>query len=95
MDLAEQFEKLIDVCNSGSIELFFADLKGILDALTVEDQRGVAEGLNEEGQAVFSILTKPEPVPSKFEKTEVKNVCKDLLAALKREKLVLDWREKQ
>lgn len=45
--------------------------------------------------ALFDILTKPEPVLTKAEEAEVKKVCRELLATLKREKLVLDWREKQ
>ena len=32
---------------------------------------------------------------TKAEEAEVKKVCRELLATLKREKLVLDWREKQ
>ena len=31
---------------------------------------------------------------TKAEEAEVKRVCRELLATLKREKLVLDWREK-
>jgi type I restriction enzyme, R subunit len=34
-------------------------------------------------------------VLTKAEQAEVKKVCRELLATLKREKLVLDWREKQ
>ena len=97
MDLAEKFQALIDEYNAGSqnIEAFFAELKTFAQALSEEDQRGIAEGLTEEELALFDILTKPEPVLTKAEETEVKKVCKELLATLKREKLVLDWREKQ
>ncbi len=97
MDLAEKFEKLIDEYNAGSqnIEAFFAELKDFARALSVEEQRGVAEGLTDEELALFDILTKPEPVLTKAEEAEVKKVCRELLATLKREKLVLDWREKQ
>ena len=52
-------------------------------------------GLTEEELALFDILTKPEPVLTKAEEAQVKKVCRELLATLKREKLVLDWREKQ
>ena len=45
--------------------------------------------------ALFDILTRPDPPLTKAEETEVKKVCRELLATLKREKLVLDWREKQ
>jgi type I restriction enzyme R subunit len=97
MDLAEKFQKLIDDYNAGSqnIEAFFAELKDFAQALSEEDQRGIAEGLTEEELALFDILTKPEPVLTKAEEAEVKKVCRELLATLKREKLVLDWREKQ
>jgi type I site-specific restriction-modification system R (restriction) subunit len=97
MDLAEKFQALIDDYNAGSqnIEAFFAELKKFAQDLTVEEQRGIAEGLTEEELALFDILTKPEPVLTKAEEVEVKKVCRELLATLKREKLVLDWREKQ
>jgi len=97
MDLAEKFQKLIDDYNAGSqnIEAFFAELKDFAQTLSAEEQRGIAEGLTEEELALFDILTKPEPVLTKAEEAEVKKVCRDLLATLKREKLVLDWREKQ
>lgn len=97
MDLANKFQKLIDEYNAGSqnIEAFFAELKDFAQALSAEEQRGIAEGLTEEELALFDILTKPEPVLTKAEEAEVKKVCRELLATLKREKLVLDWREKQ
>jgi len=63
--------------------------------MTVAEQRGIAEGLTEEELALFDILTNPEPVLTKAKKAEVKKVCRELLATLKPEKLVLDWREKQ
>jgi type I restriction enzyme R subunit len=96
-DFAEKFQKLIDAYNAGSrnVEEFFDGLKDFVAALTAEEQRGIAEGLSEEELALFDILTKPEPVLTKAEEAEVKKVCRELLATLKREKLVLDWREKQ
>ena len=96
-DLAEKLQRLIDEYNAGSknIEAFFEELKAFAQALTVEEQRAIAEGLTEEELALFDILTKPEPVLTKAEEAEVKKVCRELLATLKREKLVLDWREKQ
>ena len=96
-DFAEKFQKLIDAYNAGSqnIEAFFADLKAFAQTLSVEEQRAIAEELTEEELAIFDILTKPEPVLTKAEEAEVKKVCRELLATLRREKLVLDWREKQ
>ncbi len=97
IDMAEKFQKLIDAYNAGSqnVEAFFEELKDFARSLTEEEQRAVAEGLTEEELALFDILTKPEPVLSESEEADVKRVCRDLLASLKREKLVLDWREKQ
>ena len=97
IDLAEKFQKLIDAYNAGSqnIEAFFAELTDFARALTAEQKRGVAEGLTEEELALFDILTKPEPALTKAEEAAVKKVCRELLDTLKREKLVLDWREKQ
>lgn len=60
-----------------------------------EEKRGIAEGLSEEELAIFDILTKPDPKLTKKEEAKVKAVAKELLEALKRGKLVLDWREKQ
>jgi len=96
-DMAEKFQALIDEYNAGSqnIEAFFEELKSFARSLTEEEQRAVAEGLTEEELALFDILTKPEPILSKAEESEVKKVCRELLETLKREKLVLDWREKQ
>lgn len=97
VDLAEKFQKLIDEYNAGSqnIEALFAELVKFARELTEEEKRSVAEGLTEEELALFDILTKPEPKLSKAEEADAKKVCRELLATLKREKLILDWREKQ
>jgi len=96
-DFAEKFQKLIDEYNAGSknIEEFFADLKETAHALTAEERRHVLANLSEEELAVFDIITRPAPELTKKEEEAVKKVCRDLVATLKREKLVLDWREKQ
>ena len=96
-DLAEKFRQLVDAYNAGSrnVEAFFEELKDFARGLSREEQRAVSEGLTEEELALFDILTQPEPVLTKAEEAEVKKVCRELLATLKREKLVLDWREKQ
>jgi len=44
---------------------------------------------------VFDLLTKPEIDLSEHEKTQVKQVARELLQTLKRERLVLDWRKRQ
>jgi Domain of unknown function (DUF3387) len=63
--------------------------------LDAEEKRTIAERLSEEELAVFDLLTKPEPQLTDEEKDAVKRVARDLLATLKREKLVLDWRKRQ
>jgi type I restriction enzyme, R subunit len=97
VDLAEKFQTLIDEYNAGSqnIETLFAELVKFARELTEEEKRGIAEGLSEEELALFDVMTKPEPSLTKAEETEVKKVCRELLDKLKREKLILDWREKQ
>ena len=51
------------------------------------------ENLTEEELSLFDKLKKPDLTEK--EKTQVKNVARDLLSTLKAEKLVLDWRKKQ
>ena len=97
VNFLEKFQLMIEEYNAGSknIEQFFAELMAFAQNLSDEEKRGIAEGLTEEELALFDILTKPEPRLSRKEEEEVKNVAKTLLQTLKREKLVLDWREKQ
>lgn len=97
VDFTEKFERLINEYNAGSknIEELFKELVAFAHELTEEEQRAVAEGLSEEELALFDILTKPEPKLSKKEEADVKAACRELLETLKRERLVLDWREKQ
>ena len=96
-DYLERFQKLIDEYNAGSknIEVFFEELKKFARDLSEEDQRAVAEGLNEEELAIFDLLTRPDPKLTKKEEAEVKKVARDLLETLRKEKLVLDWRARQ
>lgn len=60
-----------------------------------EEKRGLAEQLSEEELAVFDLLTRPQITLTKQETAEVKKVARSLLAKLKQEKLVLDWRKQQ
>ncbi|WP_420867507.1 type I restriction enzyme endonuclease domain-containing protein [Aliiroseovarius marinus] len=96
-DFLERFQNLIDSYNSGShnIEAFFKALVKLAEDLSEEEQQAVREGLSEEEKAVFDILTKPEPELSEKERDQVKAVCRDLLQALKDEKLVIDWTKKE
>ncbi len=96
-DYQEKLQKLIDEYNSGSlnIDLYFKELIKMAQELNEEDQRAVSEGLSEEELALFDLLTKPEISMTEREKAEVKKVARDLLATLKKGKLVLDWRKRQ
>ena len=51
--------------------------------------------LTEEQLAVFDLLTRPEVELTEMEKDAVKAISKELLETLKRERLVLDWRQRQ
>ena len=97
VDLVERFEKLVADYNAGSIntETFFQELLEFKQALTEEEARALSEGLDEEQLAIFDLLMRPAPDLSEDEKTQVKQVAEELLAILKRGKLVLDWRKQQ
>ncbi|HSV95742.1 MAG TPA: type I restriction-modification system subunit M N-terminal domain-containing protein [Spirochaetota bacterium] len=60
-----------------------------------EEQRGVGEQLNEEDLALFDLLTKPQIAMSDTDRDKVKAAARELPAALKAGKLVLDWRKRQ
>jgi len=93
----EKFQQMIEDYNAGSrnVELFFGDLIAFAQDLEVEDKRAIAENLTEEELAIFDLLTKPEVNLTKQEERELKQVARELLDTLKREKLVLDWRKRQ
>ena len=96
-DYLETFLQMIEEYNSGSknVELFFDELLAFTKRLSQEEQRAVAENLSEEELAVFDILMKPHPELTDAETKSVKVVARELLETLKREKLVLDWRQRQ
>ena len=97
VDLVERFEKLVADYNAGSMntEAFFQELLAFKKTLTEEEARAVSEGLDEEHLAVFDLLMRPAPELSEAERVQVKKVADELLAILKRNKLVLDWRKQQ
>jgi type I restriction enzyme R subunit len=88
---------MIEAYNSGalSIEQLFAELVTFTKDLNDEEQRHLREQISEEELAVFDILTRPGPDLTPQESEAIKKVCKDLLAKLKTEKLVLAWRTKR
>ena len=91
----EKFQKMIDEYNAGAIntEIFFDKLLIFAKELNEEEKRGVSENLSEEELAIFDLLYKPDLTGK--EKKQLKSVAKNLLEALKKEKLVLDWRKRQ
>lgn len=96
-DYVEKFQQMIEEYNSGAcnVELFFTKLMVFAQELNEEEKRGIAEQLSEEELAIFDLLRRPEMALSKKEEREVKKVARELLEALKRERLVLDWRKRQ
>jgi type I restriction enzyme, R subunit len=93
----EKFQTMIDEYNAGSrnVEWFFNELIAFAQDLKTEDKRAISENLTEEELAVFDLLKKAEIKLTQQEEQEVKQVAKELLETLKREKLVLDWRKRQ
>lgn len=93
----EKYQKMIEKYNSGSrnVDWFFNELLGLAQELTKEEKRAIAQKLTEEELAIFDLLTKPNINLSKQEEKEVKEIAQELLATLKREKLVIDWRKRQ
>ncbi len=96
-DFLDRFQKMIEAYNNGalSIEQLFAELVTFTKDLNDEEQRHLRENISEEELAVFDILTRPGPDLTPVETEAIKKVCKDLLAKLKTEKLVLAWRTKR
>lgn len=93
----EKYQKMIEAYNSGSrnVDWFFTELLGFAKELNEEEKRAIAQKLTEEELAIFDLLTKPNINLSKQEEKEVKDIAQELLATLKREKLVIDWKKRQ
>jgi type I restriction enzyme R subunit len=96
IDYLEKFQQMIEAYNADSrnIEAHFRELIQFAQSLATEDKRAIAENLTEEELAIFDLLTKPKITLSKQEQQTIKQIAKELLAILKREKLVLDWRKR-
>jgi len=94
--MLEKFQSMIDECNAGSatLEQLFEQLMKFIRTMSDQDQRAAREDLEEE-LAIFDLLTTREPKLTKTQQVEVKRIARTLLAKLKREKLVLDWRLKE
>ena len=91
----ERLNTLLTEYNSGAhdIDQIFDDLVDLAKDLTEEEQRSIKENLTEEELAVFDLLLNDEINPDETDK--VKEAARELLAKLKQERLVLDWREKE
>jgi type I restriction enzyme R subunit len=97
IDYATRLQQLIEEYNTGAVnvEEFFNRLVALAQALNEEEKRAIAEQLNEEELAIFDLLTKPEMDLTQKERKQIKTVARELLAKIKQEKLVLDWRKRQ
>ena len=97
VDLNERFQHLLDEYNAGSLNVqqYFEELVKLSHALTEEEARALSQGLSEEQLTIFDLLTRPGPHLSPDEERQVRRVAEELLSALKRDKLVLDWRKEQ
>ena len=96
-DYQERFEQIIAEYNDSAINVdeWFEQLIALAGELNAEEQRTIAERLSEEQLAVFDLLTRPALELTEAEKDRVKAISKELLETLKRERLVLDWRQRQ
>jgi type I restriction enzyme R subunit len=96
-DLLEKFQSMIAEYNAGSasVDQLFEQLLAFIRSMSEEEQRATREGLDEEELAIFDLLTQPEPKLTKAQEVAVKQIARALLAKLKREKLILDWRLKE
>jgi type I restriction enzyme R subunit len=98
IDFRERYLVLIDDYLSGAknLDAIFQKLVKFSQDLQNEEKRHIREGLDDEQQlAIFDMLTKPDMKLNKKEVAEVKRIARQLLEALKREKLVLDWKKRQ
>ena len=97
-DFQRRYEEIVAAYNSEknrlTIEQTFEALLKFIEEMSTEEDRAVREGLDEETLAIYDLLKKP--TLSKSETEKVKSVAKELLAALKAEKLKIDhWRDKE
>jgi type I restriction enzyme R subunit len=96
-DFLDRFQKMIEEYNNGAlnIEQLFEELVRLSKDLNEEEERHLRESISEEQLAIFDILTRPGPELEPDEVNSIKKVCKELLAKLKTEMLVLAWRKKR
>ncbi|MGY2892843.1 type I restriction endonuclease subunit R [Deinococcus sp. UYEF24] len=97
VNYAEQLQAMIQEYNAGSanVETFFEELMRLGRDLSEEVKRALREHLSEEELAVFDLISLSEAALSDAELEQIKAVARGLLASLKADRLVLDWRKKQ
>lgn len=98
MDFQRRYEEIIAEYNRerdrATIEKTFEELLKFVSDLDKESTRVLREGLDEETQALFDLLKKPELPKKDLER--LKQIAAELLTKLKAEKLRADnWREKE
>ena len=97
-DFQRHYEEIVAEYNREkdrvTIEKTFEALLKFFQALDEEEHRAIREGLDEESQAIFDLLKKPELSAADLKR--IKQVAVGLLHLLKAEKLKIDhWREKE
>ncbi len=97
-DFQRHYEEIVAEYNREkdrvTIEKTFEALLKFFQALDDEEHRAIREGLDEESQAIFDLLKKPELSAADLKR--IKQVAVGLLQLLKAEKLKIDhWREKE
>ncbi len=97
LDYQTTFQHLIDDYNSGAVNVdhYFDNLIIFADRLEKEAARGGQEHLDEEELALFDLLMRHNLALSQQEIEVVKQIAREILVTLKRDKLVLDWRRRQ
>ncbi len=90
----ERLNAILNQYNSGAhdIDQLLEDLVDLAKGLDDEDQRAVKENLSEDELAIFDLLVKESIDPTDVEK--LRKVSHHLLEELK-EKLVIDWRDRE
>ena len=96
-DLVARFRQMVEDYNlNADPGAFFAQIVAFIqNEVTPETRRGVAEQLTEEELTIFDILVNGDVHLADAERSQVKQVARDLLEKLKGAKLVLDWRNRQ
>jgi len=97
-DFQKRYEEIVDEYNNEkdrvTIEKTFDALMLLESELSEEEKRAIRENLDQESLVVFDLLRKSDLAPKDIKR--IKKVAVELLAKLKKEKLVVqDWREKQ